>query len=183
MEECAEIARQVGQRVGTELGIPVFLYEHAASASYRQNLAEVRKGEYEALEKKLNDPKWQPDFGPSEFTDKVARSGGTVIGAREFLIAYNVNLNTSDKKVANEIALTIREAGRNKRGPDGKFVRDENGVPIKQPGTLRSVKAVGWVRATASIRTTGARFGLRTGEAGMRAVNSTPEVPLPRFAW
>ena len=144
MEECAHLARELGERVGTELNIPVYLYEHAASAPYRRNLADVRKGEYEAFEKKLSDPEWKPDYGPSEFLDDVARSGATVIGAREFLIAYNVNLNTSDRKLATEIALTIREAGRNKRGPDGKFIRDEKGIPIKQPGTLRSVKAVGW---------------------------------------
>ncbi len=159
MEECAELALQLGERVGNELNIPVYLYEKAASAPYRQNLADIRKGEYEALPKKLRDPEWQPDFGPSEFTDEVARSGATVIGAREFLIAYNVDLNTSDRKVAREIALTIREAGRNKRGPDGKFIRDENGVPIKQPGTLKSVKAVGWYieeyhRAQVSINLT-----------------------------
>jgi len=144
MEECAELARELGERVGRELNIPVYLYEKAASAPYRQNLAEIRKGEYEALENKLKDPEWQPDFGPVEFIEEVARSGATVIGAREFLIAYNVNLNTTDKKIAKEIALTIREGGRNKRGRDGKFIRDENGVPIKQPGTLKCVKAVGW---------------------------------------
>ncbi len=144
MEECADLARKLGERVGTELGIPVYLYEKAASAPYRENLAAIRKGEYEALAAKLDDPEWQPDFGPNGFTDSVARSGATVIGARQFLIAYNVNLNTTDKKIATEIALTIREGGRNKRGPDGKFIRDENGVPIKQPGTLKAVKAVGW---------------------------------------
>ena len=143
-DECADLARDLGERVGEELNIPVFLYENAASSPLRTNLADLRKGEYEALESKLQDPAWGPDHGPNQMTEEVARSGGTVIGAREFLIAYNVNLNTSNKKIAQEIALTIREAGRNKRGPDGKFVRDEQGVPIKEPGTLKFVKAVGW---------------------------------------
>lgn len=141
MEDCVELANQLGRRVGEELGIPVYLYEHAARKKERRNLATVRSGEYEGLKDKLKDPDWKPDYGPAEF---IPRSGATVIGAREFLIAYNVNLNTTDRKLANDIALSIREAGRNKRGPDGKFVRDENGVPIKEPGTLKATKAVGW---------------------------------------
>jgi glutamate formiminotransferase / formiminotetrahydrofolate cyclodeaminase len=144
MEECARHARELGARVGNELGVPVYFYEEAASADYRRNLADIRKGEYEALEEKISGERWGPDHGPSKFTPEVARSGATVIGARKFLLAYNVNLNTTDKKVAQEIAMTIREAGRIKRNPKGKFVRDENGTPIKQPGTLKSVKAVGW---------------------------------------
>ena len=159
MEECAALAGELGERVGKELGIPVYLYENAASAPYRRNLADIRKGEYEALPEKLTDPEWRPDFGPAEFTTEVAKTGATVIGAREFLIAYNVNLNTRDKKIATEIAMNIREAGRNKRGPDGRFIRDENGRPIKQPGTLKAVKAVGWYieeygRAQVSINLT-----------------------------
>jgi len=141
MDECVELARQLGRRVGEELGIPVYLYEYAATSEERRNLATVRAGEYEGLEKKLGDPHWKPDFGPAAFN---ARSGATAIGARKFLIAYNVNLNTRDRKLAHDVAMTIREAGRNKRGPDGKFVRDADGVPIKQPGTLRACKAVGW---------------------------------------
>ncbi len=109
MEECAEIARRVGERVGRELSIPVYLYEHAASRPEWKSLANIRVGEYEGLEAKLKDPAWKPDFGPAKFN---ARAGATVIGAREFLIAYNVNLNTRDKKLANEIALNIRETGR-----------------------------------------------------------------------
>jgi glutamate formiminotransferase/formiminotetrahydrofolate cyclodeaminase len=141
MDDCVELADQLGKRVGKELGIPVYLYEHAAKSEDRRNLAVIRSGEYEGLSDKLKDPHWKPDYGPAEF---LPRSGAIVIGAREFLIAYNVNLNTRDPKLANDIALSIREAGRSKRGPDGKFVRDENGVPIQQPGTLKAAKAVGW---------------------------------------
>ncbi len=112
MEECAEIARQVGQRIGTELNIPVYLYEHAASKPERRNLADVRSGEYEGLQEKLTKPEWKPDFGPAEFNKE---SGATAVGAREFLIAYNINLNTTDRRYANEIAYEIRERGRWKR--------------------------------------------------------------------
>jgi glutamate formiminotransferase/formiminotetrahydrofolate cyclodeaminase len=109
MEECVEVARAVGRRIGDELGIPVFLYEHAASRPQRRNLADVRAGEYEGLEKKLAQPEWQPDFGPAAFNRK---SGATAVGAREFLIAYNINLNTTDRRYANEIAYELRERGR-----------------------------------------------------------------------
>ena len=112
MEECVEMARQVGQRIGEELGIPVYLYEHAASKPERQNLAKVRAGEYEGLKKKLADPDWKPDFGPASFNPGA---GATAVGAREFLIAYNINLNTSDRRYANELAYEIRERGRWKR--------------------------------------------------------------------
>jgi glutamate formiminotransferase/formiminotetrahydrofolate cyclodeaminase len=112
MEECADIARAVGRRIGDELGIPVFLYEHAASTPQRRNLADVRAGEYEGLPDKLARPDWQPDFGPAEFN---AKSGAIAVGAREFLIAYNINLNTTDRRYANELAYEIRERGRWKR--------------------------------------------------------------------
>ncbi len=112
MEECAQFAREVGERIGKELGIPVYLYEHAASTPERQNLATVRAGEYEGLPKKLSDPAWKPDFGPAEFN---AKSGAIAVGAREFLIAYNINLNTTDRRYANEIAYELRERGRWKR--------------------------------------------------------------------
>ncbi len=112
MEECADYARETGKRIGEELGIPVYLYEHAASTPERQNLATVRAGEYEGLAKKLSDPAWAPDFGPAEFN---ARSGAIAVGAREFLIAYNINLNTTDRRYANEIAYELRERGRWKR--------------------------------------------------------------------
>ncbi len=142
MEECAELSRILGKRVGEELNIPVYLYEHSAATPERQNLANIRAGEYEGLAEKLKNPHWKPDFGKAEFN---ASAGSTVMGARKFLIAYNVNLNTRDQKKATDIALEIREAGRNKRHPKtNKFIRDENGTPIKRPGTLKAVKAVGW---------------------------------------
>jgi len=112
MDECAEIAREVGRRIGDELNIPVFLYEYAASKPERRNLADVRAGEYEGLQEKLVKPEWKPDFGPTAFNEK---SGATAVGAREFLIAYNINLNTTDRRYANEIAYEIRERGRWKR--------------------------------------------------------------------
>jgi len=112
MEECAELARRLGARVGAELGIPVYLYEHAAATPERRNLAVVRKGEYEALSDKLVDPQWKPDFGPAAWNEAIARSGVVTIGAREFLIAYNINLNTRDKRFATDIAYEIREKGR-----------------------------------------------------------------------
>lgn len=112
MEECAEIARDVGRRVGEELGIPVYLYEHAATRSERRNLANVRSGEYEGLEAKLSDPEWAPDFGPAVFNPAA---GATAVGAREFLIAYNINLNTTDRRYATDIAYELRERGRWKR--------------------------------------------------------------------
>ncbi|RKY75518.1 glutamate formimidoyltransferase, partial [candidate division KSB1 bacterium] len=141
MEECAELARKLGKRVGEELGIPVYLYEAAASTPERENLANIRAGEYEGLPEKLKDPKWKPDFGPAEFN---AKAGATVIGAREFLIAYNINLNTRDTKVAKEIAFTIREKGRLKRDANGKIVKDEKGKKLRVPGKFKHCKAVGW---------------------------------------
>lgn len=156
MEECVEIARALGERVGRELGIPVYLYEHAASAPSRRLLADIRAGEYEGLRAKLEDPAWRPDFGPASF---VARSGATVIGAREFLIAYNVNLNTRDRKLANEIALSVRETGRLARGTDGQPLLDSEGQKVRLPGRLKGVRAVGWYiaeygRAQVSINLT-----------------------------
>jgi len=141
MEECADLARKLGKRVGEELGIPVYLYEAAAATPERENLANIRAGEYEGLEEKLKDPKWKPDFGPAELN---AKAGATVIGAREFLIAYNINLNTRDTKVAKEIAFTIREKGRLKRDANGKIVKDEKGNKLRVPGKFRHCKAVGW---------------------------------------
>jgi glutamate formiminotransferase/formiminotetrahydrofolate cyclodeaminase len=141
MEACVELARRLGRRVGAELGIPVYLYGEAAQAPERRNLADIRKGEYEGLAEKLKDPAWHPDFGPPEFNPSA---GATAIGARTFLIAYNVNLNTRSQKLANEIALTIREAGRAKRDEHGDIVRDGSGKPITVPGTLPACKAVGW---------------------------------------
>src|SRR5512143_3819297 len=112
MEDCVAIARQVGERVGRELRLPVYLYEEAASTPARRNLADIRKGEYEGLREKLASPEWKPDFGPADFNP---RTGASVIGAREFLIAYNINLNTKDKRLATRIAQVIRESGGPKR--------------------------------------------------------------------
>lgn len=140
MEECVALARTYGERVARELGIPVYLYEYAATRPERRNLADIRRGEYEGLEKKLTDPAWKPDFGAPVFN---AKSGATVTGARKFLIAYNVNLNTPDSKIAHEIALRIREAGRPKKDAQGNAVKDEQGRTVKIPGTLKAVKAMG----------------------------------------
>ncbi len=142
MEACAALARRLGERVGGELGIPVYLYEFAASRPERRNLADIRAGEYEGLAEKLDDPAWRPDFGPAAF---VPRSGATVIGARKFLVAFNVNLNTLDKRLANRVALDVREKGRRRRNEHGEPVLDGRGDPVWDPGILRSVKAVGWV--------------------------------------
>jgi glutamate formiminotransferase/formiminotetrahydrofolate cyclodeaminase len=141
MAECAELARTVGRRIGDELQIPVYFYEHAASTEERRSLANIRAGEYEGLAEKLAQPAWAPDAGPARFN---ARSGGTVVGAREFLLAYNVNLNTLDRRLANEIALNIREGGRAKRDAHGQIVRDAGGTSIKVPGRLKAVRAIGW---------------------------------------
>ena len=141
MEECAGYARKLGQRVGAELGIPVYLYENAASREEWRNLATVRSGEYEALPEKAKDPAWKPDFGPHAFN---AKSGATAISAREFLIAYNINLNTRDKKKAHELALTIRESGKPARDANGKLVKDADGNKVIIPGLFTHCKAVGW---------------------------------------
>jgi glutamate formiminotransferase/formiminotetrahydrofolate cyclodeaminase len=141
MEDCAALARKLGSRVGEQLGIPVYLYEGAATKPDRCNLATVRQGEYEGLTEKLKDPEWRPDFGPAAFN---AKSGATVIGAREFLIAFNVNLNTRDVRIAREIAFEIREKGRAKRDASGAIVRDERGETVFMPGKFRFCKAVGW---------------------------------------
>ncbi|NPA74559.1 MAG: glutamate formimidoyltransferase [Euryarchaeota archaeon] len=136
MEDCVRLAEELGKRVGEELGIPVYLYEYAAREEYRRNLADIREGEYEALPDKLKNEKWKPDFGPAEFNEHVAKTGATVIGARDFLIAYNVNLNTTDKKLAHKVAKIIREKGYKKKMPDG--------TKQQIPGRLKNVKAIGW---------------------------------------
>ena len=142
MDECVDLARRLGERVGKEIGVPVYLYEYACSAPHRRNLADVREGEYEGCARKLTDERWKPDFGPATF---VPRSGATVIGARKFLVAYNVNLNTLDKRLANRVAFDIRERGRVKRDANDNPVVDAKGEPVYEPGLLKSVKAVGWV--------------------------------------
>lgn len=144
MEDCVEFARQVGQRIGAELGIPVWLYEYAASRPERRNLAELRSGEYEALPAKLGTEQWAPDFGPNAFNEHVARTGVCTVGARKFLIAYNINFNTRNHRIVNDIALDIREKGRIARDARGRFVRDAEGKPVYQPGMFAKCKAMGW---------------------------------------
>lgn len=142
MADCVAMARRVGERVGRELGIPVYLYGEAAATPVRRHLPNIRQGEYEGLAERLRDPAWVPDYGPAEF---VPRSGATVVGAREFLIAYNVNLNTRDRATASRIAVRLRETGGVARDPDGEPLRDPSGRNLLTPGTLRDVRAVGWV--------------------------------------
>jgi len=182
MRDCVELAHRVGRRVGDELQIPVYLYEQAAARPERKSLSDIRKGEYEALAEKLKDPAWTPDFGPPRMN---AKAGATAIGAREFLIAYNVTLNTRDKRLANVIAQNIRETGRPKRGSDGKVVKDASGRATTEPGTsmLPCARATGWYiaeygraqvsvnltdykvtpphRAFEAVETEAARLGLR----------------------
>ena len=141
MSECVEYSQILADRVAKELKIPVFLYEQSAKLDNRQNLSNIRSGEFEGMRDKIKTKKWKPDFGPTKMTNKA---GVTAIGAREFLLAYNINLNTKEKKLASHIALNIREAGRAKRDKLGKIIRDKQGMIIKVPGTLKHTKAVGW---------------------------------------
>lgn len=141
MDECVAVARAIGARIGAALQLPVYFYEYAATSETRRSLAAIRAGEYEGLPRKLQDPEWAPDCGPAAFNP---RFGATVVGAREFLIAYNVNLNTRDRRLANEIALTIREGGRLKRDARGNAVTDEHGNQVRVPGRLKAVRAIGW---------------------------------------
>ncbi len=140
MQDCVKLAHDFGKRVGEELSIPIYLYEEAATRPERRNLSTIRKGEYEGLVEKLQDPVWKPDYGPAA---PNIRSGATVTGARTFLIAYNVNLSTNDVKLANEIALRIRESGRVKKDDNGNPVLDAQGKKVTIPGTLKAVKAMG----------------------------------------
>ena len=147
MEETVEYARKLAQRVGDELRIPVYCYEFAASTEERRSLANCRTGEYEALRERMATQRWKPDFGPSEWSPQVARTGATAIGARNFLVAYNINLNTTSSRRANAIAFDVREAGRVVREGNpltGKIVKNENGEPVRIPGTLKKVRAIGW---------------------------------------
>ncbi len=146
LEETAVFAHKLGERVGKELGIPGYFYENAAKQEKRKNLASCRSGEYEGLKEKLGNPEWKPDFGPAEFNAAVAKSGAMAISARDFLIAYNVNLNTTSTRRANAVAFDIREAGRVKyeNGLTGKKVLDKNGEPVRIPGKLKAVKGMGW---------------------------------------
>ena len=145
MEECAKWAHKLGERVGNELGIPVYHYEAAAKEEKRKNLANCRQGEYEGLSRKLIDPDWKPDFGPAAFNKSVEKSGATAISARDFLVAYNINLNTTSTRKANAVAFDIREAGRIKKDRiSGKIMKDANGDPLKEPGLFKAVKGIGW---------------------------------------
>ncbi len=147
LEETAVYAHQLGERVGKELGIPGYYYEKAAKQEKRTNLANCRSGEYEGLKDKLKDPLWIPDFGPAVFNAAVAKTGAIAISARDFLIAYNINLNTTSTRRANAIAFDIREAGRIKREGNpstGKIVLDDTGEPVRIPGKLKAVKGIGW---------------------------------------
>jgi glutamate formiminotransferase/formiminotetrahydrofolate cyclodeaminase len=147
MEETVEYARKLGQRIGEELGIPIYCYEFAASEEKRRNLANCRAGEYEGLPQKLIDPAWKPDYGPAAFNDTVRKSGAIALSARNFLIAYNVNLNTTSTRLASSIASDIREKGRVKREGDpltGEIVKDEHGNKVYTPGLLKGVKGIGW---------------------------------------
>lgn len=148
-EECIDLSKEIGQRVGEELSIPVYLYEHSAQTPERKSLPDIREGEYEGLAEKLKDIKWKPDFGPAKFN---VTAGATVMGMRDFLIAYNINLNTKDHRLATDIAFEIRESGRSKRKPDpdslnlldGEIIRNSDGSPVKVPGMFKEVKCVGW---------------------------------------
>jgi glutamate formiminotransferase/formiminotetrahydrofolate cyclodeaminase len=143
-EEAIECANQLGKRVGDELNIPVYLYEKAAKDQTHSNLSVIRSGEYEGFFEKIKQPEWKPDFGPSVFSEK---SGATVIGVRDFLVAYNVNLNTKSVRRANSVAFDVREQGRTKTEdgtPSGKPVLDASGEPVRIPGMLKHVKAIGW---------------------------------------
>lgn len=137
MDDCIACAKKLGERVGNTLNIPVYLYESAASRPERKNLATVRAGEYEGIEKKLQDPNWKPDFGPATFN---AFSGNCIIGARDFLVAFNVNLNTTSVRRANSVAFDVRENGR----VDPSGAKDAQGEPARIPGACKSVKAIGW---------------------------------------
>ena len=147
LEECAQMARKLAERIYTELEIPCYCYEAAAQKPERKNLAVCRAGEYEALPEKMGDPDRQPDFGPGHYTERAAQAGATNVGARDFLIAVNYNLNTTSTRRANAIAFDVREKGRPKREGNpitGKIVKDENGKTVMIPGTLKGCKAIGW---------------------------------------
>lgn len=147
MEEVVVYARQLAERLATELQLPVYCYEFAAFEEKRRNLANCRQGEYESLPQRLSSDEWQPDFGPKQWNNQIARSGATAVGARNFLIAYNVNLNTTSVRRANSVAFDVRERGRVKRDGDpitGKIVKNEQGETVYEPGLLKSVKGIGW---------------------------------------
>lgn len=143
MEETAELAHKLAARIGSELEIPVYCYENAAQSPVRKNLANCRSGEYEALPERIQSVAWKPDYGPSVWNEKIARSGAIAVSARNFLVAINYNLNTTSTRRANAVAFDVRERGRALQ-TDGKIVKDENGNQIMIPGTLKHTKAIGW---------------------------------------
>jgi len=168
MEECVEYARTLAKRVGDELEIPVYCYENAAFAPERKNLANCRQGEYEGLAKKFEKSEWKPDFGPSLFDAHVAQTGATAIGARDFLIAINYNLNTTSTRRANAIAFDVREKGRKKREGNpitGKVVKDANGNDVWTPGSLKGCKAIGWYIE---------EYGIAQVSMNVTDINTTP---------
>ncbi len=168
MEETVEYARKLAERVGKELNIPVYCYENAAFKEERRNLANCRQGEYEALKERITSKEWKPDFGPAKFTESVAKSGATAVGARDFLIAVNYNLNTTSTRRANAIAFDVREKGRPKREGNkitGKIIKDENGNPVMQPGTLKGTKAIGWYIE---------EYGIAQVSMNITNINATP---------
>ena len=168
MEETAQYARKLAERVGNELGVPVYCYENAAFEEKRRNLANCRQGEYEALKDRIGTAEWKPDFGPTVFDESVAKSGATAVGARDFLIAVNYNLNTTSTRRANAIAFDVREKGRPQREGNpitGKIVKDANGNPINIPGTLKGTKAIGWYIA---------EYGIAQVSMNITNTNATP---------
>lgn len=147
MEEVVEYAHKLAKRIGDELSIPIYCYESAAFQPKRRNLAYCRTGEYESLSNRLGSEEWKPDFGPNEWNDHVAQTGATQVGARDFLVAINYNLNSTSTRRANAIAFDVREKGRPQREggkPSGKIIKDAEGKPIMIPGTLKGTKAIGW---------------------------------------
>lgn len=147
MEETIKLAHELSEKVGNELNIPVYCYEYAAKSKIRRNLANCRSGEYEGLEEKFKDNNWKPDYGPIKFNENIKKSGATAIAARDFLIAYNINLNTTSTRRANAIAFDLREAGRLKRKENnliGRVETDQQGQPIRIPGFFKNLKGIGW---------------------------------------
>ena len=147
MEETIKLAHELSEKVGNELNIPVYCYEYAAKSKIRRNLANCRSGEYEGLEEKFKDNNWKPDYGPVKFNENIKKSGATAIAARDFLIAYNINLNTTSTRRANAIAFDLREAGRLKRKENnliGRVETDQQGQPIRIPGFFKNLKGIGW---------------------------------------
>lgn len=168
LEECAELARELAKRISDELHIPTYCYEAAALKEERKNLAVCREGEYEGLEARFGDKSSAPDFGGEEYNEKVAKSGATAVGARDFLIAVNYNLNTTSTRRANAIAFDVREKGRPQREGGtltGKIIKDESGEPLMTPGTLKGTKAIGWFIE---------EYGIAQVSMNITDINTTP---------